>query len=129
MNLFRAMMVSLTRIEDQVPIGKIGPTVGQTRRLIIPMPPKLTMRSCFAKSCGFDIAKCDGRRHAIQPHVPPPLNRWVGATAATTETPRRPGGAGGGEERANQASGLKSAQACSARGKEHFVFLHRHYPV
>ena len=36
--------------------------------------------------------------------------------AATTETPRRPGGAGGGEERANQ--GQASVSTCTLRSRE-----------
>ena len=47
MNPFGATAVSLTRIEYQVDIFQIAAEPLARSRLIIPMPPKLTMRSCL----------------------------------------------------------------------------------
>ena len=69
MNLFGIAVVSHTGVEHQVEICQIRPTFGQVAADHSDAA-KAYDAVVMTKSGGLHIAKRDGRRQAIQPHVP-----------------------------------------------------------
>jgi hypothetical protein len=62
MNLLGMAVVSFARIEDQVRIRQIAAVFGHSDAT------ETNDAVAFPKSCGLDVAECDGCRNAIQPH-------------------------------------------------------------
>ncbi len=116
MNPFGIAVVFRTGIEHQVEIRRTRPAFGQVAADHADAA-KAYDAVVMTESSGLDIAKRDGRRQVIQPHVPSSPS-WGGATAhhhhrSPAEAWRR----WRGEEGANQAQASISTCTLGSREK------------